>query len=104
VCTAYPQDVLSPERADAVIEARRAAAREMGRRKAAASRRARARTEPLTGQANVVDIAVVTRRSARVGSELATADARSTELLRALGLAGELNTPARNWDVAENRA
>ena len=48
LCTAYPQDQLTRAQADAVIEQRRAAAHEMGRRKAAASRKARTRIAPLT--------------------------------------------------------
>jgi putative transposase len=48
LCTAYPQDQLTREQAEAVIAQRREAAREMGRRKAAASRKARTRIAPLT--------------------------------------------------------
>jgi putative transposase len=40
LCTAYPQDQFTREQAETVIEQRREAAREMGRRKAAASRNA----------------------------------------------------------------
>ena len=40
LCTAYPQDRLTREQSDAVVQARHEAWREMGRRKAAASRKA----------------------------------------------------------------
>ena len=48
LCTAHRQDVLTREQADGVIAQRRQAAQEMGRRKAAASRKARTRIAPLT--------------------------------------------------------
>jgi putative transposase len=93
LCTAYPQDQLSREDAEAVIAARQQAAREMGRRKANASRKARARTAPLTGSTVVTDITVVTRRDKnRVRRGLT--DAASNQLLEMLGLADQLNKPA----------
>ena len=92
LCTAYPQDQLSPEDAAAVLEQRQEAAREMGRRKAAATRKARARAEPLTGDIAVADITVVTRRSRR-DAERQPNDKRSNAVLRVLGLSDELNKP-----------
>ena len=53
LCTAYPQDQLTREESEAVIQARREAAREMSRRKAAASRKARNRIAPLTATGTV---------------------------------------------------
>jgi putative transposase len=93
LCTAYPQDQLSREDAEAVIAARQEAAREMGRRKATASRRARARTAPLTGNTVVGDITVITRRDKPLARRGLT-DAASNQLLEMLGLADELNKPA----------
>jgi hypothetical protein len=65
----------------------------MGRRKAAASRKARARTAPLTGKTEVNDISIVTRRSAQ-RPQRGLSDKRSDELLKMLGLADQLNKPA----------
>jgi putative transposase len=59
LCTACPQDELTREQADALIAQRREAAREMGRRKAAASRKARARIAPLTATGTVQDITAI---------------------------------------------
>ncbi len=100
LCTAYPQGQLSPEDASAVVEQRHQAAVEMGRRKAAASRKARARTAPLTGHTEANDITVVTRRSSGSPKRGLT-DERSTELLKMLGLADELNTPAERTGADE---
>lgn len=101
LCTAHPQGQLAPEDAAAVVEERHRAAREMGRRKAAASRKARARTAPMTGRTEAKDITVVTRRSAQRPRRGLT-DARSDELLEMLGLSDELNKPApRNDQGAE---
>ena len=61
LCTAYPQGELTREEAEAVIQARREAAREMSRRKAAASRKARTRIAPLTATGTVQDMTAVTR-------------------------------------------
>jgi putative transposase len=93
LCTAYPQDQLAPEDAADVVEERQKAAREMGRSKAAASRKARARTAPLTGKTEVNDISIVTRRSAQ-RPQRGLSDKRSDELLKMLGLADQLNKPA----------
>ncbi len=92
LCTAYPQDRLSEEQAQAIVAARDQAAREMGRRKAAASRKARARIAPLTATGTVQDITAVTgdRTAER---EASRRDAESTELLELLGLADRLNKP-----------
>jgi hypothetical protein len=65
LCTAFPQDQLTPEQAEAVIAQRREAAREMGRRKAAASRKARARIAPLTATGTVQDITAIVRDRGR---------------------------------------
>ncbi len=94
LCTAYPQDRLSEEQADAIVEARHQAAREMGRRKAAASRKARARIAPLTATGTVQDItAVAGHRDHADRREASRRDTESTELLELLGLADRLNKP-----------
>jgi putative transposase len=90
LCTAYPQDELTREQAAAVIEQRHEAAREMGRRKAAASRKARARIAPLTATGTVQDITATVRGR---HSDAAQRDAQTGELLRVLGLADRLNKP-----------
>jgi hypothetical protein len=92
LCTAYPQDQLTPEQAAAVIEQRREAAHEMGRRKAAASRKARTRIAPLTATGTVQDITALVGARAR-HHESAQRDAETGELLEILGLAGQLNKP-----------
>ena len=94
LCTAYPQDELTREQSDAVVQARHEAAREMGRRKAAASRRARARIAPLTAGGSVQDITAIVRDRDRARDrESAQQDAEKGELLEILGLAGQLNKP-----------
>jgi putative transposase len=98
LCTAHPQDVLSREQAEAVVMQRHEAAREMGRRKAAASRKARTRLAPMTGTGAIEDVAVITARTAGQ-PELEASDQQTGELLHVLGLADRLNTaitgPAR---------
>lgn len=91
LCTAYPQDELTREQADAVIRARREAAREMGRRKVAASRKARTRIAPLTANGTVQDITAVTRGRDRA-PDTALSDQRIDATLRVLGLGERLNT------------
>jgi len=98
LCTAYPVAQLSDEQKRAVVEQRQEAAREMGRRKAAASRRARARTEPLTGDTPVTDITVVSRRSAN--SVRPSSDKRSNKVLKVLGLTDRLNKAIQPDDDA----
>jgi putative transposase len=90
LCTACPQDELTREQADALIAQRREAAREMGRRKAAASRKARARIAPLTATGTVQDITAIVRDRAHDHGS-ARHDAESGEPLEMLGLAGQLN-------------
>ena len=92
LCTAYPQDELTREQSDAVVQARHEAAREMGRRKAAASRKARARIAPLTAGGTVQDITAIVRDRAH-DREPARRDAEKGELLELLGLAERLNKP-----------
>jgi putative transposase len=94
LCTARPQGQLEREDKDAVIEARHEAKRAAARRKTRASRAAKARTEPLTGKTPVVDITVVTERSANPTARprKGLSERSSNELLDALGLADELNT------------
>jgi putative transposase len=92
LCTGYPQDELTREQAEAVIQARREAAREMGRRKAAASRKARSRIAPLTANGTVQDITAVVRDRGEA-LESARRDAETGELLEILGLADQLNKP-----------
>ena len=92
LCTAYPQDELTREQSDAVVQARHEAAREMGRRKAAASRKARARIAPLTAGGTVQDITAIVRDRAH-DRESARRDAEKGELLEILGLAERLNKP-----------
>jgi hypothetical protein len=64
----------------------------MGRRKAAASRKARARIAPLTATGTVQDITAIVRDRAD-DRELAQQDAEKGELLEILGLAEQLNKP-----------
>jgi putative transposase len=92
LCTAYPQDKLTPEQSDAVVQARHEAAREMGRRKAAASRKARARIAPLTATGTVHEITAIVGDRAH-DRESAQQDAEKGELLEILGLADQLNKP-----------
>jgi putative transposase len=92
LCTAYPQDELTRAQADAVIEQRRAAAREMGRRKAAATRKAKTRIAPLTATGTIAEITATGRARAR-DSDPARRDAQTGELLHMLGLADRLNKP-----------
>jgi len=92
LCTAYPQDELTCEQSDAVVQARHEAAREMGRRKAAASRKARARIAPLTATGTVQDITAIVRDRAH-DREAVQQDADKGELLKILGLADQLNQP-----------
>jgi putative transposase len=101
LCTACPQGQLSREQADAVVAQRREAAREMGRRKASASRKACARTAPLTGETKVEDITVITRRTTTEPLEDQGTDEQTGELLELLGLADRLNkaVPNRQSDV-----
>lgn len=91
LCSAYPQGQLSRERSEAVILERRAAAREMGRRKAAASRKARTRIAPMTGTSAVEETAVITSRTATPESQ-SPSDQQTGELLHILGFADQLNT------------
>ena len=66
----------------------------MGRRKAAASRRARARIAPLNAGGSVQDITAIVRDHDRARDrESAQQDAEKGELLEILGLAGQLNKP-----------
>ncbi|WP_082375942.1 Mu transposase C-terminal domain-containing protein [Pseudonocardia sp. HH130629-09] len=76
LATAYPQDALSDEQRQAVLERRRADAAELGRRHRRASRRARAQLAPITEPGPVEDTTVVTagaerrdRRRRRRGDE-----------------------------------
>ncbi|MGB0097199.1 MAG: hypothetical protein WBP81_32240 [Solirubrobacteraceae bacterium] len=99
--SAAPLDLVEPERlrwmlladqTDAVVQARHEAWREMGRRKAAASRKARARIAPLTATGTVQDITAIVRDRAH-DRESAQQDAEKGELLEILGLADQLNKP-----------
>lgn len=90
LCTAYPQDELTREQAEAVIRQRREAVREMGRRKAAASRKARTRIAPLTATGVIQDITPVI--SARPKRDPALENQRTDKALGVLGLADRLNT------------
>jgi putative transposase len=91
LCTAYPQDELTREEAEAVIQARREAAREMSRRKAAASRKARTRIAPLTATGTVQDITAITR-DRRDKRDAALSNQQIDAALRVLGLGDQLNT------------
>jgi hypothetical protein len=64
----------------------------MGRRKAAASRKARARIAPLTATGTVQDITTIVRDRAD-DREAAQQDTDKGELLKILGLADQLNKP-----------
>jgi putative transposase len=90
LCTAYPQDELTREQAEAVIRQRREAVREMGRRKAAASRKARTRIAPLTATGAIRDITPII--STRPKGDPALENQRTDKALRVLGLADRLNT------------
>jgi hypothetical protein len=69
LCSAYPQDELTPEQRSAVLERRHADAAELGRRQRRASRRARARLAPITapgpGEDTTVITTVITTEQAR---------------------------------------
>lgn len=91
LCTAHPQDVLTREQADGVIAQRRQAAQEMGRRKAAASRKARTRIAPLTATSLLEEVSVITARTAGHPAQ-AAGDQQTGELLHVLGLGDRLNT------------
>jgi putative transposase len=90
-CTAHPQDQLTGEEAEAVIQARREAVREMSRRKAAASRKARTRIAPLTATGTVQDITAVTGDRRRKRDD-APSNEQVDATLRVLGLGDQLNT------------
>ncbi len=90
LCTAYPQDELTREQAEAVIRQRREAVREMGRRKAAASRKARTRIAPLTATGAIRDITPII--STRPKGDPALENQQTDKALRVLGLADRLNT------------
>jgi putative transposase len=94
ICTATPQELLTPDEADQVVEERQQAAREMARDKARAIRKTRTRIQPLTGQTDVTDIGIVGRREAKGRKARGLSDARSNKLLELLGLAEQLNKPA----------
>ena len=89
LCTAHPQDHLGPAEAEAVIAERRAAAREMGRRKAAATRRAKPRIAPLTATGSVQEIPPRPDRRQRLRP---VDDLEADHALRMLGVGDELNT------------
>jgi putative transposase len=91
LCTAYPQDRLTAEQSEAVIAARHEAAREMSRRKAAASRKARTRIASLTATGAVQDITAVTRGRERPPTQ-APSNEQVDQALRVLGLGDRLNT------------
>ena len=86
LCTAYPQDQLTREQAEAVIAQRREAAREMGQRKAAASRKARTRIAPLTATGTVQNITAITGNRGR-RRQPSFSDEQTSQALSALGLA-----------------
>ncbi|WP_224400943.1 Mu transposase C-terminal domain-containing protein [Pseudonocardia sp. ICBG1034] len=65
LATAFPQDTLTSEQRDAVLERRRADAAELGRRHRRASRRARAQLAPITKPGEVEDTTVITNDTAR---------------------------------------
>ncbi len=97
LCTARVTRELDREDRKAVLEFRHAAKRAAAKQKAKASRAANARTEPLTGKTPVVDITVITERSAKQSprSRKGLSDRKSDELLEALGLSDELNTSSK---------
>ena len=93
LCTARPQDILDREQSRAVVAARHEAAREMGRRKAAASRKSRVRIAPLTGDTTIQEVSVLTKRTQEADTPTgASRDEQTGELLSILGLADRLNT------------
>ena len=76
-----------------MIGARREAAREMSRRKAAASRKARTRIAPLTATGTVHDITAVVGDRRR--PDRSVSNERVDAALRVLGLGDQLNTVIR---------
>ena len=60
LCTAYPQDRLSEEQRNQVLDRRRADAAELARRQRRASRRARAKLAPITAPGSIEDVTIVT--------------------------------------------
>jgi putative transposase len=98
ICTATPQDALSKEEAEAVIEERQVAAREMANKKARAVRKARPRTAPLTGTTDVTDIRVISANESSK-KRRALSDGRSDQLLKLLGLSDQLNKPDTSQDA-----
>ncbi len=93
LCTALPQGELTREQSKAVVAQRHAAAREMGSRKRAASRKARSRIAPLTGSSPVEEITVFTTRTSGQPQH-DSSDEKTGQLLDLLGLSSRLNTAA----------
>ena len=98
LCTAYPQDALTREQSEAVIAQRNEAAREMGRRKAAASRKARARIAPLTAGGAIHEITAVAGKPSEAAKAKGPRDSETGELLEILGLSDRLNKPMPSDD------
>lgn len=88
LCTAYPQHMLSAEESAENVGHRRAGYAEMGRTRAAATRRRKKdRVAPVTPTGPIEDITQVTRKAQR-GAK----DKRIDRVLRSLRLDQELNT------------
>lgn len=107
LATAYPQDTLTDEQKQAVLERRRADAAELGRRRRRASRRSRAQLAPITKPGELEDTTVVTtdteradRAGRRAASEQATDSRHADEALRRLARTNllDLKTDFAFWN------
>lgn len=82
ICTAWPQETLSPDQQREVIEARREYARELRRRQRAATRAARTRLAPLTStDRDIVEVTAAKAADLAVGRERSLTAAARTDLL-----------------------
>ena len=87
ICTAWPQETLSPDQQRQVIDARREHAQDLRRRQRAVTRSARTRLAPLTSTArDPVEVTVAKSADLAVGRERSLTAAARTDLL--LGRAG----------------
>ncbi|MDQ6805126.1 MAG: Mu transposase C-terminal domain-containing protein, partial [Actinomycetota bacterium] len=86
ICTAWPQETLTPDQQREVIDARRQHAREVRRRQRAATRAARTRLAPLTStDRDPADVTVARAADLAVGRERSLSAAARTDLLLGSG-------------------
>lgn len=98
LCTAFPQDQVADELADAIQRQQHELNKGMGARRAAASRERSRRLAPITATGQVEELPK--RRSGkRRPAELS--DARLDAVLKLHGLEGQLNTSASQPDQGE---